>query len=411
MPDVTIIADDLTGAADCGIAFTLAGLPTFVSIGSASASVSARIVAVDTDSRALPASAAEERAHAAARVAYRKGSRTIYKKIDSTLRGSVGPELAATHRAATDALGSALVILCPAFPGTGRTVREGRVLVNGVPLEQTEVWRNSGMRGPSEPVAMLSAAGLRADAIPLEAVRGDLRQILSRTGAQAVLCDAESERDLAGIARAGAALSTPVIWSGSAGLARHLPAALGLRPSEPAAEPDWPDGPVLALVGSRSSIAREQARLLAADTGLESFVLDPAMLLAGEGDPSWARAGTALDRALDRGNDALLLIEVGTNVDLAQAPLLAAALGRIAAARGRRIGGLIATGGDIARAVLGAIGASGLHLLGEVEPGVPIGFTDTARALPIVTKAGAFGTAATLQRCRAALRRRMEGRA
>ena len=32
MSEVTIIADDLTGAADCGIAFVLAGLPTLVMI-------------------------------------------------------------------------------------------------------------------------------------------------------------------------------------------------------------------------------------------------------------------------------------------------------------------------------------------------------------------------------------------
>jgi len=58
----------------------------------------------------------------------------------------------------------------------------------------------------------------------------------------------------------------------------------------------------------------------------------------------------------------------------------------------------------IARAALAAMGAGGLHLLGEVEPGVPIGVTDTARPLRVVTKAGAFGTKETLQRCRVALR-------
>src|SRR4051794_19742776 len=122
MPDVTIIADDLTGAADCGIAFAVAGLPTFVSFGGAQAQSPSRIVALDTDSRSLPPAAAMERAHAAARLACRSGSRTLYKKIDSTLRGNVGLEVAATFRAVSEARGAALVIFCPAFPGTGRTV-------------------------------------------------------------------------------------------------------------------------------------------------------------------------------------------------------------------------------------------------------------------------------------------------
>src|SRR3954471_13906664 len=108
MPEVTIIADDLTGAADCGIAFTLAGVPTFVVFGGAQAAATSRVVAVDTDSRALPGPAAAERAYAAARRACQKGSRTLYKKIDSTLRGNVGPEVAATFRAVSEALGSAL---------------------------------------------------------------------------------------------------------------------------------------------------------------------------------------------------------------------------------------------------------------------------------------------------------------
>jgi uncharacterized protein YgbK (DUF1537 family) len=59
----------------------------------------------------------------------------------------------------------------------------------------------------------------------------------------------------------------------------------------------------------------------------------------------------------------------------------------------------------VARALLAAVGATGIHLVGEVEPGVPLGVTDSTPPLPVVTKAGAFGTPATLARCREALRR------
>ncbi|GAC1558288.1 MAG: hypothetical protein NVS2B9_20500 [Myxococcales bacterium] len=50
------------------------------------------------------------------------------------------------------------------------------------------------------------------------------------------------------------------------------------------------------------------------------------------------------------------------------------------------------------------MGARGIHLAGEVEPGVPLGILEAPRPLPIVTKAGSFGDAATLSRCRAALK-------
>jgi len=280
------------------------------------------------------------------------------------------------------------------------------VLVKGVPLDQTEVWQRSGMTGPADPVAMLSAAGLDTVHLGLATVRTGLPEALARSSAQAVVCDAESEGDLAAIAQAGASLSLAVVWAGSAGLARHLPRALALQASAPpAAARQGPCGPILALVGSRSSVAREQARLLAQEPGVESFVLDPGMLLQGEGAAEWVRVAAVVEQAVDAGRDAVLRIDAGEHVQLEKAPLLAAALGRFAGAYAPRIGGLIATGGDIARAVLGAIDASGLYLLGEVEPGVPIGFTDTARPLPVVTKAGAFGTPSTLQRCRAALKR------
>jgi uncharacterized protein YgbK (DUF1537 family) len=55
---------------------------------------------------------------------------------------------------------------------------------------------------------------------------------------------------------------------------------------------------------------------------------------------------------------------------------------------------------------VGALGATGLHLAGEVEPGVPVGVAVSAPPLTVVTKAGAFGSPETLVRARAALRAR-----
>jgi uncharacterized protein YgbK (DUF1537 family) len=41
---------------------------------------------------------------------------------------------------------------------------------------------------------------------------------------------------------------------------------------------------------------------------------------------------------------------------------------------------------------------------GEIEPGAPIGVSTGAIAIPVITKAGAFGDRTTLKRCRAILR-------
>lgn len=415
--EAAVIADDLTGAADCGIAFAAAGLSTFVVLGREDAPVADQVVAIDTDSRPLAPAEAAARTHAAGIRAYRDGARVIYKKLDSTLRGNVGVELAATLRAAADAgAGRALAILAPAFPATGRTTREGRVLVNGVPLDRTEVWRDSGMSGSAEPAAMLAAAGLRAANVPLAEVRAGIDALvrtLERIGghADAVVCDALEEEDLRSIASAGARLARSVVWAGSGGLARHLPAALGLRrdPARATPRPRPARGSVLVLVGSRSSIAREQARRLEAEPGVVRVELDPQSLLRGErecGGP-----GAALEAALESGRD--VLVAVGEHpMGLERANELAAAAGRLVAPHAARLAGVAVTGGDMARALLAALGAPGLHLLGEVEPGVPLGVVDVAprggvdvaTTLPVATKAGAFGSPETLVRCLAALR-------
>ncbi len=61
MSRVLIFADDLSGAADCGIACVNAGLSTIVSLGLSSNGIMADVLSVDADTRSLSASDAAER--------------------------------------------------------------------------------------------------------------------------------------------------------------------------------------------------------------------------------------------------------------------------------------------------------------------------------------------------------------
>jgi uncharacterized protein YgbK (DUF1537 family) len=64
------------------------------------------------------------------------------------------------------------------------------------------------------------------------------------------------------------------------------------------------------------------------------------------------------------------------------------------------VGGLVLTGGETAIQVCQALGASGLRLLAEVEPGVPVSqlVGGPHAGLLVCTKAGAFGDERTLWR-------------
>jgi uncharacterized protein YgbK (DUF1537 family) len=412
MPKILIVADDLSGAADCAVICATRGVETVVLIDAARVPQGAVAVAVDTNSRTM---APDEAGRAAARaIAHLQGRDThvLYQKIDSTLRGNWAVEVVHARRAAVELRGAApLAIVAPAFPGTGRTTLGGRVLVRNVPLEQTETWTREGLKGVADVPLCLGGAGLRVELATLSIVRAgpeDLHAQLLRwreDGIEAVVCDAESDDDLAVIAAASALLRGPVLHVGSAGLMRAL--AANLEPHGPvrtAPESIDVERPILTVVGSASQISHTQFEILASAPGVMALTVPPQVLRLGAETAEAREIGHALDRVLASGHDVALAIGHAPEVDLREGSRLAAELAALIAPRVSELGGLVMTGGETARAILIASGISGLRLRGEVEPGVPLGVGIGEHAVPVVTKAGAFGDRQTLLRCRAALR-------
>ena len=243
--DALIIADDLSGAADCAAASGTGAIVTL----SGSADVDAPVVAVDIDSRDLAPAAAADRAGAVARTG---ADSLIYQKLDSTLRGNWPAELAAIAAELTRARGKApLVLLCPAFPERGRSVVRGHVRVEGRSLASGSI------------ATMLNGAGLEGSDVPRGLVPSELRAALDAIAAagRIAICDAESRADLNALAKISLDY-TNVFWAGSAGLMSSLAAQLGWRaPQEPL--PPAP-GCVLVVVGSASDVSRTQVDRLAA---------------------------------------------------------------------------------------------------------------------------------------------------
>ncbi len=330
-------------------------------------------------------------------------SRSVFKKIDSTLRGQPAAELAATLDALKRRGGTAFAILAPAFPATGRTTRDGQIVVEGRPLEETELWRRDHTYPTGSLPAMLAGAGLRSATIDLATVRagaGPLHAALveaARAGAGAVL-DAESDDDLARIAEAGLAPGLPegLVWVGSAGLA-HALAARETAPAAPAQTLSAGPGGTLVVVGSLAAASRAAARRLAGEPGLRPIPVTPELLLAGDAAER-ARWRDAVTAGLIAGDDVLIEVAMGEAPDLALGPRLADALGVLLTPIAPHLGGLVATGGETAAALLTHLGVDGLRLIDEIEAGVTLGLTRGALRVPIVTKAGAFGTPETLVR-------------
>jgi uncharacterized protein YgbK (DUF1537 family) len=408
MRQILIIADDLSGAADCGMACAGSGLHTVVMLGNSVSAVDADVLAVDADTRGLdPKRAVWETAMLMRRYMSSR-EQVVFKKLDSTLRGNVGAELAAvltTQRGATPQ-GHVVAVLAPAFPANGRTTLQGKQFLNGKPLEEMEIWQREGKQGSSYIPAMLEEAGMRSAVLTLETIRssnGSLRKKMTQLAEDidVLVCDAEIDQDLQAIAGAAVALGHSTVWAGSAGLAYHLPKAIALTPTLPAIS-DQPlaSGPTLFVVGSSAGISREQVRVLTSSSKVRMITIPPGDLLAGMQSSKRREHERRLAEAFVSKKDVVVLLGVEDKLKIDAGRLLSSALAQMIMPHANKAGALVVTGGETARLVLQTWGVTGLRLLKELEPGLPFSITENwGRQLPVITKAGDFGNSQTLLHC------------
>ena len=409
-----VVADDLTGATDTGLQFSKIGLRTKVYFDPPLLPGSGDVIVITTESRSRPADEARRLVlHAGARVRT-WNVRHVYKKIDSTMRGNIGAEV----EALANSLDRRLVVLTPAFPANGRTVRNGRVLVNGVNLAASEFANEALSPQRHSRVAQILAEQCKWQVVEigLEQLRSGaawlserIEQLAATRTPTLVALDAVSPSDLNQIAKAIAGNSF-VLPAGSAGLAEWLPQALQMRPSPASSLPQLPSvAAVVVVVGSVNPIARRQLQILAEDDEVSTVKVSADRLVdtstrrreiergALEAKSAIAsQMDVALTFNLENGSNRLVSLAEGNRLSMHElTEILVDSLGTIVARAGALAGriGLILTGGDTAIAVCRALGAKGMVVSREMAPGIPMcalvgGDYDGA---PVVTKAGGFG--------------------
>ncbi len=365
--DCLILADDLTGACDAAAPFARRGRPTAVPIfatapydrdvdssnraGPPEAECrpaqgsGATVIAISTETRDAEPAAIRRRILEAASAWSARRPLHIFKKIDSTLRGRAGLEIAA----ALEAFACDAALVCPAFPQMNRTVEAGWLRVAG-----------AGGFAPVEIVPYLRAQGVECCA------RASLETIAQalESGARLLALDAACDDDLDRIAAAGVALGRRILWAGSAGLAaalaRTLPAAAPPAPARPA-------GPVLFCIGSDHPATLAQQAALLAQRRVRRV-----------------ETGAEIRAALAAGAHALLRIPRGSFSPPELWDLLRAA----------PPAALALSGGDTAALVCHAAAAAHIRIHDEILPGIPAGFLYgggfDGRA--VATKSGGFGS-------------------
>jgi uncharacterized protein YgbK (DUF1537 family) len=410
MRQLLIIADDLSGAADCANACMSSGLSATVTFEDSNHHLDSEVLSVDCDTRHLePHEAAARVAQFMDAYASNVTDLLIFKKVDSTLRGNVGAELSAALRERRQvAHGNRRIVsvMAPAFPAGGRTTVDGHQRVHGKPLHETEMWIHNRLSGPAHIPTLLSRAGLKPSALGLELVRSGNAQLqdamlrIAET-ADVLVCDVVTDDDLRAIAEASLVLGRQTLWAGSAGLAHHLPHVAGLTGEMAAPQPpEILEGPTLFVIGSMSSVSHVQSTRLATNTPVATIHISPRVLLAGAESPRWREIAARVAASLQAGRDTLVKLDGGEWIDPLERRYLTNALGAMFAPVGETVGALVASGGETARAILDGWGITSLQMVGEVEAGLPYSVARIGnRSLPVLTKAGAFGSPETLMRC------------
>ncbi|KAJ29433.1 3-oxo-tetronate kinase [Sulfitobacter pontiacus] len=407
---IGVIADDFTGASD--IANTLAkgvqpegGLRTAqypgVPTDPADASIEAGVVSLK--SRSAPVQEAVRDSLDALAWLRAQGCKQIIFKycstFDSTPAGNIGP----VADALAEALETTGVVVCPAFPTTGRTVYQGHLFVGDTLLSE------SGMQHhPLTPMTdpdLRRFLGLQTTAgvghIPLSIVSQGVqptRDAINGATDRYVVADAVSDADLLTL---GAALTDAKLITGGSGIALGLPRNLiaGRKPDARVADAVHVSGPEAILAGSCSGATRNQVDLhaqahptLAIDVpGVMEGRVTVETLVAfydsNQGRAPLAYSSGSPDQVLALqsryGREAVAEKLDNLFADTAKA-LVSKGYRRIVAAGGE-------TSGAVAQAVTEVLGAAAMTVGAEIDPGVPILTLGDGPSVALALKSGNFG--------------------
>lgn len=423
---VIIIADDLTGANVNASMLAAQGFSAATCTSSLHWNPHSfqnfDVVSVNTGSRQLPPEEARRLTADAMRVAVTLHPVVIAKRIDSTLRGNLGSEI----EGALEALpANTLVLLCPAFPASGRMAAGGHLIVDGLPLERT-----SAAKDPVNPIytshilqLFTSQSTLPAAALPLDVVLRGAQAIgthlraLHATGCRVVVCDALTDEDIAALATAAAALDVPVLAADPGPLTTALALAqLGHAPQSL-------ENRVLLVVGSVMDIVRHQLDMLCVKRDCHLLCARCHLLAEPEGSPAreeeLTRLVSGLAAAPDTAEvlglctarlpeDVLDLEELARTMGVSVAEVsqrinsgLAEAAARLLPATHLRLGGLFTSGGEVTLAVTQRLHALGFSVRDEVLSRAMYGrfIGGLYPGLSMVTKGGFVGGPEAIDLC------------
>ena len=411
MIKLVAIADDLTGANDTALQFAKKNIKSCVKIKFEESSFQEDkdVIVIDSDSRDLSAIEAYDKVKSICELIKEYPIKCIYKKIDSTLRGNIGAEI----KAIDDVFNPQLVLIAPAYPINQRITIGGYHLLDGLPLELTEI-----ANAPKTPVKESYIPDILSEQVKdknfaildyltikkgVEAVKQKLNNFINKN-VNWIICDSVEDNNFISIMDAVKDFKK-ILWVGSAGLADYITYFYNWKGTNILMKKAR-NGSTLICAGSISHVTQNQVQMLLNEGNITLIKIDIPQILLNENSINkyiesiqkliYDKRDVLIVTA-QNDNDVKLAITVGKKYNLSTkevseliAKVMAKLVNNIDLSM---ISGLVLTGGDIAVHICKAIGIDSIEIIDEVDVAIPLGYAQGKEIdkLFIVTKAGAFG--------------------
>ena len=407
------IGDDFTGSSDLANTLCKQGMRTVLYNGipkaSADPDVEAGVVALK--SRSISPADAVTQSVRAVEWLMDQGCEQVFFKycstFDSTPDGNIGPVIDAL----ADALKVKQVLVCPAFPGAGRTVYQGHLFVNDRLLNESGM-ENHPLTPMTDPdirrwlsyqtqnkVGHVCASDVLAG---VAAIRSALDRE-AEAGRKLVVLDALRDADLLQI---GAAADRMKLITGGSGVAMGLPENFHKRGLTRALPQAWSGqaGKSVVLCGSCSSATRAQIATHAENN--PTLEIDAEQVLSGHVTPrgvaDWLIQSDGIPLAYSSADPEMVKqaqAAFGREETARAFEDLFADTARLLVDAG--IAGIIVGGGETSGAVVEGLGLNVLEIGPEIAPGVPaLRCTDK---FVMALKSGNFGGSAFFEHAAATL--------
>jgi len=427
-----LIADDLTGAADCASFLAESGRGVTVHIDppgwpdmEKDLKPGIGPIVINTNTRTMKKAEAEAEIRRLSLLKEIAGNMKVFKKLDTAYRGNPALEISIL----SEIFGTKYCYIINSIPSMKRTTVSGIQISGGKDIRSLDLYKNSSeeIRGTFRDAAIGSGLEDAICGITLKDIRkGRIASILERNinyGKTVFVFDSETNKDIMMILKSipdklCIGINNRCIWAGSLGLLGSLidyiddGAPMGKQEQRPVGKTiERSKGAIIGATASLHENTQKQLEkavnsenLEVIEINIESFFKDSRDTFSPGPEREEKLDRSVTDILKNKKQDNIFLIPakikdpLPENVNSSIPYVLGNTIKKFIEISDGLFSGIILVGGDTSYNVLRQLAATRLEIRGMIEPGVDYGIVSDGiiKGWPIVLKGGSVGNADTL---------------